>query len=110
MVTPDIRDTVLVGPDPVIAAADKAWQRRDEGHVGGRARRERIGEAIAGYEKAAQQSSENAEARWKLARALFFDAKLTGRDKDDELAAVPEDVALLTEIRDLLAARGSTQV
>jgi hypothetical protein len=86
VVTPDIRDTVLVGPDPVIAAADKAWQRRDEGHVGGRARRERIGEAIAGYEKAAQQSSENAEARWKLARALFFDAKLTGRDKDDELA------------------------
>jgi hypothetical protein len=86
VVTPDIRDTLLVGPDPVIAAADKAWQRRDEGHVGGRASRERIGEAIAGYEKAAQQSSESAEARWKLARALFFDAKLTGRDQDDELA------------------------
>jgi large conductance mechanosensitive channel len=32
------------------------------------------------------------------------------RDRDEELAAVPEDVALLTEIRDLLAARGSTQV
>ena len=86
MVTPDIRDTLLLGPDPVIAAADKAWQWRDEGHVGGRASRERIGEAIAGYEKAARQSSESAEARWKLARALFFDAKLTGRDRDDELA------------------------
>ena len=36
--------------------------------------------------------------------------ELMARDKDDELAAVPEDVALLTEIRDLLAARGSTQV
>jgi len=36
--------------------------------------------------------------------------ELMARDKDDELAAVPEDVALLTEIRDLRAARGSTQV
>ena len=36
--------------------------------------------------------------------------ELMARDKDDELAAVPEDVALLTEIRDLLAARGSTPV
>ena len=33
------------------------------------------------------------------------------RGKDEEPAAVPEDVALLTEIRDLLAAaHGSTQV
>jgi tetratricopeptide (TPR) repeat protein len=84
-VTPDIRDTILVGPDPVIAAADGAWQRRDEGHVGARASRERISEAVAGYEKASE-SSENAEARWKLARALFFEAKLTGLDKDAQLA------------------------
>ena len=84
-VTPDIRDTILVGPDPVVAAADRAWQRRDEGHVGGRASRERIAEAIAGYETASA-GSENAEARWKLARALFFEAKLTGLDKDAELA------------------------
>jgi large conductance mechanosensitive channel len=32
------------------------------------------------------------------------------RGTDEEPAIVPEDVALLTEIRDLLAARGSTQV
>ena len=36
--------------------------------------------------------------------------EMMARDEDDELSAVPEDVALLTEIRDLLAARGSTQV
>jgi tetratricopeptide (TPR) repeat protein len=83
-VTPDVRDTLLVGPDPVLVAADRAWQRRDEGHVGGRASRERISEAVAGYEKAAE-SSQNAEARWKLARALFFEAKLTGLDKDAQL-------------------------
>lgn len=84
-VTPDVRDTLLVGPDPVMVAADRAWQRRDEGHVGGRASRERISEAVAGYEKASE-ASENAEARWKLSRALFFEAKLTGLDKDAELA------------------------
>ncbi len=83
--TPDVRDTLLVGPDPVLVEADRAWQRRDEGHVGARASRERISEAIAGYEKASG-ASENAEARWKLSRALFFEAKLTGLDPDAQLA------------------------
>ena len=83
--TPNVRDTLLIGPDPVMVAADRAWQRRDEGHVGGRASRDRIAEAIAGYEKAAE-ASENAEARWKLSRALFFEAKLTGLDPDAQLA------------------------
>ncbi len=32
---------------------------------------------------------------------------LMARDESDELSAVPEDVALLTEIRDLLASRGT---
>ena len=82
--TPDVRDTLLVGPDPVMVAADRDWQRRDEGHIGGRASRERISEAVAGYEKAAE-SSQNAEARWKLSRALFFEAKLTGLDPDAQL-------------------------
>jgi large conductance mechanosensitive channel len=36
--------------------------------------------------------------------------EMMARDQDDELAAVPEDVALLTEIRDLLASRGTTQI
>lgn len=83
--SPDVRDTLLVGPDPVLVAADRAWQRRDEGHVGARASRERISEAVAGYEKAAE-ASQNAEARWKLSRALFFEAKLTGLDPDAQLA------------------------
>ncbi len=47
-------------------------------------RREPIAEAIAGYEKAST-ASENAEARWKLSRALFFEAKLTGLDNATEL-------------------------
>lgn len=85
MVTPDVRDTLLVGPDPVLVAADRAWSRRDEGRVGSRASPLRISEAIAGYEKAGE-ASENGESRWKLARALFFKGKLTGLDKDAQLA------------------------
>jgi hypothetical protein len=85
VVTPDIRDTLLIGPDPVVAGADGAWLRRDEGRIGARASPRRISEAIAGYEKAAE-SSENVEARWKLARALFFKAKYTGLDRDAQLA------------------------
>lgn len=71
------RDLLLVGPDPAIAAADLAWARRAEGRAGTRASSTRISEAITGYEKAAE-SPANVEARWKLARALFFRAKYTG--------------------------------
>jgi len=80
------RDLVLVGPDPVVAAADLAWSRRDEGRAGARASSKRINEAISGYEKAAESPS-NVEARWKLARALFFRAKYTGLGPDSQRAA-----------------------
>jgi large conductance mechanosensitive channel len=36
--------------------------------------------------------------------------QVMSRNDDDEPAAVPEDIALLTEIRDLLASRDTTQV
>jgi tetratricopeptide (TPR) repeat protein len=106
-VTPDIRDTLLIGPDPVIAAADRAWQRRDEGHVGGRASRDRIFEAIAGYEKASE-ASENAEARWKLSRALFFEAKLTGQNDDARLALYERARKAGEEAIAILRRRGAT--
>lgn len=75
-----------MAPDPVIAAADRAWSRRDEGRVGARAASTRINEAITGYEKAAESPS-HVEARWKLARALFFRAKYTGLGPDAQRAA-----------------------
>jgi len=85
--TPDYRrDLLLVGPDPVIAAADLAWSRRDQGRVGTWASSTRISEAISGYEKAAE-SPANVKARWKLARALFFRAKYTGLAPDSQRAA-----------------------
>jgi tetratricopeptide (TPR) repeat protein len=72
-------------PNPVLAAADESWARRDENHVGARASSRQISEAVSGYEKAAE-AGENAEARWKLARALFFEAKYTALDRDSQLA------------------------
>ena len=84
--TPDYRrDTLLIGPNPFLAAADLAWSHRDQGRVGARASTQRISEAITNYEKAAEAPGE-VEARWKLARALFFKAKFTGLDRDRQLA------------------------
>lgn len=54
--------------------------------MGARAAPTRINEAIAGYQKAAESPS-NVEARWKLARALFFRAKYTGLGADAQRAA-----------------------
>ena len=84
--TPDYRrDTLLIGPNPLLAAADAAWSHRDQGRVGARASAQRISEAITNYERAAEAPGE-VEARWKLARALFFKAKFTSLDRDQQLA------------------------
>jgi len=50
--TPDYRrDTLLIGPNPFLAAGDVAWSHRDQGRVGARASTQRISEAITNYEK-----------------------------------------------------------
>ena len=67
-------------PTPVLAAADAAWTRRDEGRSGSRASARRISDAVSGYTRAAA-ASDSIEARWKLARALFFEARFTGLDR-----------------------------
>lgn len=105
--SPDYRrDLLLVGPDPVIAAADLAWSRRDQGRVGTRASSKRISEAISGYEKAAE-SPTNVEARWKLARALFFRAKYTGLAPDSQRAAFVKGRGAGEEAIALLRAPGT---
>jgi hypothetical protein len=72
-------------PNPVLAAADEAWRRRDEGRAGARANGRRISEAVSRYEEAAAVPGA-VEPRWKLARALFFEAKFTGRDRKGQRA------------------------
>src|SRR4051812_35484756 len=69
---------------PAIVEADAHYARRADGHVGARASSVEISEAIAGYERAAADPK-NAEARWKLARALYFLGSYTGLDSPGRL-------------------------
>lgn len=54
-----------------VAQGDAHYERRQEGHAGGSADPVEILAAISSYEAAAR-SPDDAEARWKLSRALYF--------------------------------------
>lgn len=75
----------LPSQNPLIHEADAHYARRQEGRVGALANSREIALAIAGYDTAAQ-APDNAEARWKLARALYFQAAYTGQDTDSQRA------------------------
>jgi hypothetical protein len=71
--------------NPLIAEADAHYARRQDGRVGALAGGREIALAIAGYDTAAQ-APDNAEARWKLARALYFKGAYTGLDEAGQVA------------------------
>jgi len=73
------------GVNPYVAEADKHYARRQEGRSGAVANPREIGLAVAGYDTAAR-APDSAEARWKLARALYFRGAYTGLDDDSRLA------------------------
>jgi tetratricopeptide (TPR) repeat protein len=75
----EVTVTSRPGVESQIADADGHYARRHEGHVGSRAAPREIEEAVAGYERAASDPG-NAEAQWKLARALYFLGTYTGLD------------------------------
>jgi hypothetical protein len=75
----------LPSQNPLITEADTHYARRQDGRVGARANPREIAQAVAGYDRAAQ-APDNAEARWKLARALYFQAAYTGSDADSQEA------------------------
>jgi hypothetical protein len=64
---------------------DLHYSRRQEGRVGSRASEREIAAAIASYDSATR-APDSAEARWKLARALYFKAAYTGVDSDAQRA------------------------
>jgi hypothetical protein len=97
---------MAAAPNPVLAAADAAWLRRDEGRTGGLASSRRIAEAVSGYESAAA-SPDSVEARWKLARALFFEAKFTALDRDAQRARFEKARDASEEAIALLGRRGA---
>ncbi len=73
------------GSNPLITEADGHYGRREDGRTGALASGREIALAIAGYDRAAQ-APDNAEARWKLARALCFKGSDTGLDEEGQKA------------------------
>jgi tetratricopeptide (TPR) repeat protein len=70
----------------LIADGDEHYARRAAGHAGSRAASLEIWEAISGYERALADAS-SAEARWKLARALYFLGTYTALDEAGRMTA-----------------------
>ena len=75
----------LPSQNPLITEADVHYARRQDGRVGALANPREDALAVAGYDRAAE-APDSAEARWKLARALYFQAAYTGQDADSQAA------------------------
>lgn len=71
--------------NPLISEGDSHYARRQEGRVGSRASEREIAAAVAAYDSATR-APDSAEARWKLARAIYFKAAYTGLDADAQKA------------------------
>jgi hypothetical protein len=84
-ITSRSRVPVSSSTNPLVAEGDQAYSRRQEGRVGLRASPGPIRQAIAAYEQATQDP-DFVEARWKLARALYFQGRYTGLDEGSSRA------------------------
>jgi len=74
------------GPgNPLVKEGDRWYGRRQEGRNGSLASNGPIAQAIAAYDEAAR-AGDQLEARWKLARALYFKGVYTGMDPDGKRA------------------------
>ena len=71
--------------NPLITEGDSHYGKRQEGRVGAVANPREIQLAIAAYDQAAQ-AHDTAEARWKLARALYFLGAYTAQSEDAQKA------------------------
>ncbi len=80
-----LQGTPTDGGNAHLAEGDAAWERRAEGQSEGRAAAVPIESAIAAYEAALAASPDSLEARWKLARALFYLGEHVLRDRDARL-------------------------
>ena len=75
----------LPSQNPLITEGDAHYTRRQDGRVGAQANPREIALAVASYDRAAQ-APDSAEARWKLARALYFQGAYTAQDADGQAA------------------------
>lgn len=95
-----------------VADGDQHFAMRAEGHQGSRAQATHIDAAIAAYERALAQNTNDLEARWKLLRALRYKGTyvLTNNDQKKALYATAKKVGedALAAIDKQLAAKGIT--
>ncbi len=94
--------------NPLIVEADVHYGRRQEGRVGAVANPREIARAVAGYDQAAQ-APDSAEARWKLARALYFQAAYTRQDDDSRRAIFEKARRVSEEAIRILGRRGKAR-
>jgi hypothetical protein len=71
--------------NPLILEGDRWYVRRQEGRSGDKASPLPINRAISAYDEATRDP-DFVEARWKLARALYFKGAYTGLDADSRRA------------------------
>jgi len=71
--------------NPLVAEGDRWYVRRQEGRSGNMASPLAINRAISAYDEATRDKG-YVEARWKLARALYFKGAYTGLDADSRKA------------------------
>ena len=95
----------LPSQNPLITEADTHYGRRQDGRVGARANPREIAQAVSGYDRASE-APDNAEARWKLVRALYFQAAYTGQDADAQLAIYDKARRVGEEAVHILERRG----
>ncbi len=94
--------------NPLIVEADAHYGRRQEGRVGAAANPREIAQAVSGYDRAAQ-APDSAEARWKLARALYFQGAYTGQDADSQRAIYEKARRVSEEAIGILQRRGKAR-
>jgi len=68
-----------------IAAGDRAWAQRADGHDGSHAAPEPIQAAIDAYASALDKTPDDLEARWKLLRAFHFKGEFVLEDDGERL-------------------------
>jgi TRAP transporter TatT component family protein len=93
-------------PRSALHRGDAAWERRAEGSDGdGRASRAPIARAIEGYEAAAAEDPEALAPRWKLVRALYFDADFASGSPGEAIRQLDRATREADAALDLLAAQ-----
>ena len=87
----------------LLAAADRAWVERSEGRAGARASEEAVRRCAEPALRALELAPDSLEARWRVARALYFEGEFLASDSDSRLEIFSRGRELVEESLDLLA-------